>query len=644
MKKFRLLSLFIACLCSCSPTEKAMNTTPTPLAKVSPSPEITVTPTITPTPIPVGITEITITPTITLTPIPIGITEIANLGKGSADDIAWSPDGKLYAVGGSLGIHVFDAKTSQEISFIPLEFAFRVGFSPDSQLIGVESADYIRIVSVKDQKVLVEIKGLTAGHIAFSPDSRSFAYVLGCWQQECNDSIHTWDIAANKENFVINIEPATEVITFGQIAFNPNGSALVGAGSNNMVYVWDVSSGKVKFLMKGHAQKVIGVSFGADENKLASYSEDNTVRLWNIETGKLIRTLKIFQGEINNVAFSTDGSSLSVVNKDKLITFDVENGKIINTENYVDVEAVLLKQLRSKDGYIEFVDGMAYSPDGETLAVGSYATSPILLWDISTKKIRATIESTAMQMAYSHKGHLLVSSDKYGNVSIWDTQTNSKIGEITSQAIDGFAFSPDDAVLATSTKGDIQLWDVQDIKSIQSIRTNGEQIKYLSYSAGGDVLSAVIIPGFSVISWDVATEKVVHKFTPPNNPNYEEVVGLHNQTLALFNVTNFDNNTIELWDVNANKQIVILKGIKDYKRPRLAYSLDDSVVLVSYFYGLTFFNANTGKPIFIYDKDVHWVKLAFNPKGQFLAIGDSSGNIRIWDVSRIIQAASSTNP
>lgn len=586
------------------------------------------------------------TPSVTPTPIPIEITEIFNLGKGSANDIAWSPDGKLYAVGGSLGVHLFDAKTSKEISFIPLELAVIISFSPDSQLLGVESADYIRIVNVTDGKILVEIKGLTTGHIAFAPNSRTFAYVLGCWERECNDSIHIWDIETNKEILAINIQPATEIITFSQISFNPAGTDLVGAGSDNMVYVWDVSSGKLKFSMKGHTKQVVDLQFSpANGNLLASSSDDGTVRLWNIEQNKTIKILSGFQGKIKKLTFSSDGSTFEVFTDNLVQTFDTVSWKRLSSKKYADTDSLLLQELRSNGGYIEFVDGFAYSPDGRTLAVGSYASSPILLWDIATKQIKATLETKASRLIYSHQGLLLASvDDDDGNISVWDMSNYAQLKSIKTSPVDSIVFSPDDLNIAFSSEGKIIIWNIQQDKIVQTINTDSEKAILLTYASDGNIIYAVDESSFLVRAWSTSTKEMVLSFAPPENPDYRQAVNLSNDVLAIFEQTDFQNNVIELWDIVSGEKIQEFKGINDYMYPRLTYSPDRKVVAISYFYGITFYCSNTGKPIYIYDKEVNWVKFSFSPDGNYLAIGDSDGNIRLWDVSRIVQASSCANP
>ena len=67
----------------------------------------------------------------------------ARLGKGSISEIAYSPDGTLLAVAGSIGIWIYDAETGEELD--PLTghtfWLLSVWFSPDGQTLETGSYD-----------------------------------------------------------------------------------------------------------------------------------------------------------------------------------------------------------------------------------------------------------------------------------------------------------------------------------------------------------------------------------------------------------------------------------------------------------------------------------------------------------------------
>ena len=64
--------------------------------------------------------------------LPIGAK--ARLGKGGAHVIQFSPDGTLLAVGGSIGVWIYDAKTGKELTMFPGRCQ-SLAFSPDGRFL-----------------------------------------------------------------------------------------------------------------------------------------------------------------------------------------------------------------------------------------------------------------------------------------------------------------------------------------------------------------------------------------------------------------------------------------------------------------------------------------------------------------------------
>jgi len=67
---------------------------------------------------------------------------IRRLGKGEVTEVAFSPDNKYLAVGGSIGIWLYDAVTFAEIGFIETgNWVRSVAFSPDGKILASGSWD-----------------------------------------------------------------------------------------------------------------------------------------------------------------------------------------------------------------------------------------------------------------------------------------------------------------------------------------------------------------------------------------------------------------------------------------------------------------------------------------------------------------------
>ena len=154
----------------------------------------------------------------------------ARLGKGTIHDMAYSPDEKLFAVAGSLGVWLYDAKTLKEIGRFEGR-SEQIDFSRDGKLLASSSADAaIRLWDVEAQKQVGLLEGHTPGRapgLAFTPDGRWLA--SGGW----SEIILLWDVEAEQQ--------VGQLDGFGLIAMSPNGNflALRGAGG---IGLWNVET------------------------------------------------------------------------------------------------------------------------------------------------------------------------------------------------------------------------------------------------------------------------------------------------------------------------------------------------------------------------------------------------------------------
>ena len=100
------------------------------------------------------------------------------------------------------------------------------------------------------------------------------------------------------------------------------------------------------------------------------------------------------------------------------------------------------------------VDTVAFSPDGNNLAVGDDSRY-VVLWDVKVdRRIARRVGNPLRRVAFSPDGAILVTGDISGTVNIWkkdDWQRFARLGE--SGAITSLTFSPRSHVLAIGSLG-----------------------------------------------------------------------------------------------------------------------------------------------------------------------------------------------
>jgi WD40 repeat protein len=157
--------------------------------------------------------------------------------------VAWSPDGKQLAIGGTGNTLILDARTGTEVA----NYGYKSGvvhnlaWSPNGQYLAVaDTTGLVRVWSA-----------LTGQNI--------YAY-----------QGHTSDVFA--------------------VAWSPDGQRIASASSDGTVQVWNALTGAHAYIYRGHADAYVGhfvsnvqvdcVVWSPDGKRLASGASDNTVQVW----------------------------------------------------------------------------------------------------------------------------------------------------------------------------------------------------------------------------------------------------------------------------------------------------------------------------------------------------------------------------
>ena len=299
--------------------------------------------------------------------------------------------------------------------------------------------------------------------ITLSPDGKLLA-------SADNGHVFVWDVAGHRILATLTVPGSS---TAAQPAFSPDGKLLGAVSDDGNLYVWNVATRRrtAAFTDLGSGAEISGFAFSPDGHTLATFDSGDYVYLWDIPHRRLLAQLAPFQvnSSDNNVlsgaAFSANGKLLAI----SLSPF----GQSSSVPGAV-IWAVATHRIVGKLPPDTGGGGLAFSPDGATLALGD-GFGNVTLWDLAGKTVARTLKDSAntggscyglQEVVYSPDSTMLATDDGCANnsVLVWDPRSGQQTAVLSGQTRLGahdLAFSRDSKTLfAGSSVGGIDRWDI----------------------------------------------------------------------------------------------------------------------------------------------------------------------------------------
>jgi WD40 repeat protein len=308
------------------------------------------------------------------------------------------------------------------------------------------------------------------------------------------DELSKWLTAlSDGETILVPNARNSRLFSVHSLAFSPDGGTLFVGSNDLVVRLWDLAGGQEARTFTAEGRFLVdSVALSPDGRTLAAGISDRTV-LWDVATGQVVGTL---QGAGSaSLAFSPDGQILAsgaVVGVVKL--WDVATGEVISS---------------SKE-HTGHVLGLAFSPDGGTLASAGGSDGTVKLWDVAAGQVVSTLDKHTgwvFSVAFSPDGRALASGSGGDGVRLWDVTTGQEMGVFPYRgAVYSVVFLPDGGTLASGNEnGTLTLWDVATGQAVRTLRGHGSAVKSLACSPDGQTLASGSADG-TLRFWDVTAQ------------------------------------------------------------------------------------------------------------------------------------------
>ncbi len=397
--------------------------------------------------------------------------------KGGIRSIAWSPDGKLLAIGGEsrkpAPIALLDAATGKVLVTIPFPgstIVRTVAFSPDSRTLaasgGWTGSVFDSTTRLFDTATGAERRKLDGQAIGlhFTDDGATLVGAVG-------GTIRRWDVATGR-----SLVPEGGDSSVDQVAATPDGRRLVTRGGDGDAHIWDARTGEHLLRLTVSYQR--GLALSPDGRFLAWAERDDSIqfrdpddarithegsrlRMIDVATGKPVGRFDGFEGDGHDLDFTDGGEALISVDhyrRDANIRiWDVATGRVTRTVAAGGPYAVSRSRL---------------APDGKSLAVlyveqpatGLAVRQVVKLWDIRTgqeiERVRPWFDDDIV--AYSpDRETAAVLVPNGGPIQLHDTATWQVLGEhpAPTDRPTALALGPDGRIYTGSSDGTVLAWE-----------------------------------------------------------------------------------------------------------------------------------------------------------------------------------------
>jgi WD40 repeat protein/tetratricopeptide (TPR) repeat protein len=233
-------------------------------------------------------------------------------------------------------------------------------------------------------------------------------------------------------------------------AFSPDGELLIAAYVRARGYLFRVWHSGRRELVAGLLSPRWYLVFHPDSRRALYCAPEGGIAIWDRDERRVVRRLPL-DFEPCCLALDPEGRRIAVNNADRtaprVVILELETGRV-------------LADWRAQVGNTN----MAWSSDGQLLAVGSYGPEDcrVYVWNVPHGALASVLQghnSDIIGVQFAHAGYLLATTSHDGTTRLWDAASGEPLAVAPGNSL---GFPADDHLLAfrMGDSGKFGIWDV----------------------------------------------------------------------------------------------------------------------------------------------------------------------------------------
>ncbi|MDR0902326.1 MAG: protein kinase [Opitutaceae bacterium] len=420
------------------------------------------------------------------------------------------------------------------------------------------------------------------------------------------------------------------------LEWSPDGTLLAVGCNDALIYLWNTATGERHRVLDEHRNRVTHLAFSPDGRLLASTSQERNIILWDPASGKKLVSYPDF-GHEPVLRFSRDGKRLVSTN------FQV-NATVFEVATDDGISLAFSPQGRSHNAVV--TASVDFSPDERWLV--STTRRAISLWDLRRHRLAAELRpgaDTETSALFTPDGSaLLVASRATGlarhpfdpanpAAPLGPPETLMKEPDFT---LSDFGFSKHHALLANRSDGTALLWPLDPAAGAPRRFAVQPEALSAALSPDGKILATTTsgqssrTPSFKVHLWDAATGEKIRELDGGHG-------GIARFTPGGERLLASGHGPFAAWDLAT---LTLVPGA-----PRLAETLgfclspDGRYLCLSGGDKIALYQGKNYDDLVIQlqplgDRNAG-SRTAFSRAGNLLAVQESDGVVRIWDLPKL---------